>query len=69
MEETLEAIRGRYKPINAHAESYTWKRLGKVSFTYVMLCVRDFEHETLANRKVACNVLVEQDRINHNFMR
>lgn len=30
VEETLEAIRGRYLPINAHAESYTWKRLGKV---------------------------------------
>jgi len=28
-EETIDEIRARYLEYNAHAESYTWKRLGK----------------------------------------
>ena len=28
-EETINEILDRYKKINAHAASYTWKRLGK----------------------------------------
>jgi hypothetical protein len=29
MEETINEILDRYSEINAHAASYTWKRLGK----------------------------------------
>eukprot|EP00448_Togula_jolla_P029071 CAMPEP_0170638248 /NCGR_PEP_ID=MMETSP0224-20130122/38916_1 /TAXON_ID=285029 /ORGANISM="Togula jolla, Strain CCCM 725" /LENGTH=268 /DNA_ID=CAMNT_0010968327 /DNA_START=57 /DNA_END=859 /DNA_ORIENTATION=- len=30
VEETIEEIRARYLQLNAHAESYTWKRLGVI---------------------------------------
>ena len=29
MEETIQEILERYKEINKHADSYTWKRMGR----------------------------------------
>ena len=45
-EETIYEILDRYKEINEHAESYTWKRLQRVLDMELTLSENDIQDET-----------------------
>lgn len=53
-EETINEILDRYKEINEHAASYTWKRLGRplgFILNYCLIKLKDME-ENLENNDI-----------------